>query len=322
MRRILWVLLVAAIPFSASQGYNVSGNVSGGQGIALIFVYAVPVSFDTFYVSVANIFNGNYTVSNMDSGGYVLFAFQDVDISLTPGLDEPRGFYGGEVPEVLTVTENLSGIDIELLPPNTGGFSGEITYDGGETGLTTVVAYRTSDFTGLPSGVGALLNDTGNGSYVAVVDSFGVYYAYAYMDLNTNLQYDPGEPWDIYGDETPVPIQIEQGEGYPDNVNFVLEAQSAAPPVVPVIREFSLGAPYPNPFNAETTIPFSLERPMYVELVARDVLGREVLPIVQGELSAGEHAVKFGNSTLASGVYMLELRAGQASQTVPVILLK
>lgn len=322
MKRVLYFLLVLAVPFSASLGFTVSGSVTGAQGFALVFVYTIPATFDTFYVTIANPFNGNYSQGGLDEGGYVLFAFQDSDLNLTPGLDERRGFYGGEVPEILQVSSDLTGINIVLSAPNAGGFSGEITYEGTETGATYVFAHRNADFSGLPAGVGVLFNQDGNGAYTALVDSFGTYYAFAFMDLNTNFQYDLGEPYDFYGGAAPQPIVITQGGQYPDNVNFVLEAVSAAPPVHPVVQEFRLGAPYPNPFNAETTIPFTLDRPMEVELTAYNLLGRQAVTLARGAFSAGEHRVRFGDASLATGVYLIELRSGHRSMTVPVVLLK
>ena len=324
MARLVLRLFVFALPFVTAFGFTISGSLTGGAGVALKFIYTIPTSLDTFYVTIANPFNGEYSQGNLDEGGYTIFAFQDTDLDLTPGLDEPRGFYGGDIPAVLEVTSDMSDIDIELSDPNTGGFSGEITYEGTETGATYVFAHRSTDFTGLPSGVGLLFTQEGNGTYTALVDSFGTYYAYAFMDVNTNFVFDQGEPYDVFGDDAePEAIVIEQGEEYPDNVNFELIATppNAAEPQ-PVVRDFRLGSPYPNPFNPETTIPFALDRTLEIELVAHDVLGRTVTTLAQGVYPAGEHTIRFGGNTLASGLYMIELRAQNATMSTQVFLLK
>lgn len=314
------LLLTALTTF----GYEISGTLTGGAGgFNLKYVYIVPTSLDTVYIAIANILNNTYSQDDMDEGGYMLFAFQDLDFSFTPGIDEPRGFYGGDIPQVLELSSDTSGIDIELSDPNAGGFSGEIVYEGTETGATYVVASRSADFAGFPSGGGLLFTQDGNGAYTALVDSFGTYYAYAYMDVNTNFVYDIGEPYDVYGDpEEPEPIEITQGEQYPDNVDFELVPVPDAASPTPVVREFTVGKPYPNPFNPTTTVPFTLERSMNVEITARDVLGRSVATLAYGLYSAGEHRVTLDGSGLASGIYWIEVIAGGSRMNAPVILIK
>ncbi len=322
MRRLFIALIALIIPLWSAWGFQISGNVSGREGLALTYVYTIPTTLDTFYVTVVNLFNGNYS-QTVDEGSYMLFAFQDANFSFLPDLDESRGFYGGQIPQVLEVAGDTSGVDIELVPPNTGGFTGTVTYEGTETGATYVVASRSNTFEGLPNGVGLLLTNTGNGDYTAIVDSFGVYFAYAYLDANGNLVFDLGEPYDVWGDDAePEPITIEQGEPYPSDINFTLIAADIANDPLPVTKEFRLGAAYPNPFNAETTIPFTLDRPMEIEIVAHDILGRTVTEIARGNFSAGQHSVKFGSGVMASGMYMIEMRAENSSTCTPVVLLK
>lgn len=323
MHRLYRGLIAILFPVLTASGFTVSGNISGREGVALTYVYTVPTSLDTFYVTIANFLNGDYSQGNLAEGSYIFFAFQDANFSFLPDPDESRGFYGGEVPQILEVTSDLTDIDIELMPPNTGGFSGTISYAGSETGPTYVFAHRTNTFDGLPSGTGLLLNNTGNGDYTAIVDSFGVYYAFAFMDLNTNFQYDIGEPYDVYGDDLePEPISIEQGETFPDDVNFELVAVSASAPPRVVLAKFELGQAYPNPFNPVTTIPFTLAKTLEVEIVAHDVLGRTAKPLFAGTLPAGAHSVTFDGRGLASGLYIVELRTQNISRCTAAVLLK
>ncbi len=85
---------------------------------------------------------------------------------------------------------------------------------------------------------------------------------------------------------------------------------------------FTLFPPYPNPFNASVTIPFSLPRSTVVRVEIRDVLGRKVTELISGTLSAGAHALRWDAGAYSSGVYFCVLRAGDASQTRRVLLLK
>ena len=64
---------------------------------------------------------------------------------------------------------------------------------------------------------------------------------------------------------------------------------------------------YPNPFNPETTIAFSLVEGAQVQLVVYDVIGRQVATLVDGVLSAGRHEVRFLANGLPSGTYLYRL---------------
>lgn len=85
---------------------------------------------------------------------------------------------------------------------------------------------------------------------------------------------------------------------------------------------FSLKPAYPNPFNPATTLSYTLDRPMRIELSVYNLLGQKVRTLVFGLQPAGEHSVPFIAGELASGVYVVELKAGGHSQTQKVLLLK
>jgi cyanophycinase len=82
---------------------------------------------------------------------------------------------------------------------------------------------------------------------------------------------------------------------------------------------------YPNPFNGSATISFVLggtEPAVDMELRVFDLLGREVALLAAGEHRPGAHSVRFDASGLASGVYLLRLRAGAAATTSLLLLLR
>ncbi len=92
---------------------------------------------------------------------------------------------------------------------------------------------------------------------------------------------------------------------------------------------FGLLQNYPNPFSANgafgnpsTVISFQLPVSSHVTLKVFDVNGREVATLMEGEMNAGEHAVKFNASNLPSGVYFYRLTAGQFTQTRKALLMK
>lgn len=65
---------------------------------------------------------------------------------------------------------------------------------------------------------------------------------------------------------------------------------------------------FPNPFNPQTVISFSLPAAAEVELAIHDMLGRRVMTLIDGRLQPGTHEVEMDASGLASGAYIYNLR--------------
>ncbi|MBS4033601.1 MAG: T9SS type A sorting domain-containing protein [Ignavibacterium sp.] len=74
-------------------------------------------------------------------------------------------------------------------------------------------------------------------------------------------------------------------------------------------REFALNQNFPNPFNPSTMISFSLLVDAKVSLKVFDILGQEVMTIVNNNLSAGAHEYTFDASNFNSGVYFYRIEA-------------
>lgn len=81
-----------------------------------------------------------------------------------------------------------------------------------------------------------------------------------------------------------------------------IEVNLAAP------TEFALFSNYPNPFNPQTNIGFALPVKSEVSLKIYDILGNELITLLNGELEAGVHNVEFRAADLASGVYIYTLQ--------------
>ena len=85
---------------------------------------------------------------------------------------------------------------------------------------------------------------------------------------------------------------------------------------------FRLDQNFPNPFNPSTTIKYELPNSAHVRLSVYDMLGREVLALVNERRDEGVHEVKFDATGLASGVYFYRIQAGNFTQTRRLLLLK
>ncbi|HEY9165244.1 MAG TPA: choice-of-anchor D domain-containing protein [Candidatus Kryptonia bacterium] len=85
---------------------------------------------------------------------------------------------------------------------------------------------------------------------------------------------------------------------------------------------YGLSQNYPNPFNPTTVINYQLPMNSHVTLRVYDVLGREVVTLVNENESAGYKSVNFNASNLPSGVYFYRIQAGTYSATKKLLLLK
>jgi len=87
-------------------------------------------------------------------------------------------------------------------------------------------------------------------------------------------------------------------------------------------KEYSLYQNYPNPFNPVTTIKYDLPKDGLVSLEIFDILGRKITTLVEEYRTAGSYEQVFNASSLASGVYVYKLQAGDFISSKKMILLK
>ncbi len=99
-------------------------------------------------------------------------------------------------------------------------------------------------------------------------------------------------------------------------------AGNEASSVIQKPKEFALRQNYPNPFNPTTTIKYDLPVDKHVSLKVYDVLGREVLTLMDEEQQAGYHSAVFDASRFSSGMYFYRLTAGTYVSTRKLLLLR
>lgn len=123
-----------------------------------------------------------------------------------------------------------------------------------------------------------------------------------------------------------------------DNIRFEVVDDSAASTgdveiiiekvIIPIdvqgesITEFRLSQNYPNPFNPTTNINFGIPQSEHVTLKVFDISGREIVTLVDGVQTLGQHSVNFDAANLASGVYIYQLTAGTKVETRRMLLIK
>jgi len=87
-------------------------------------------------------------------------------------------------------------------------------------------------------------------------------------------------------------------------------------------KGFYLEQNYPNPFNPFTTIEYSVPKTSKISLKVYDVLGSEVITLVDEEKQSGVYEVGLDGSFLSSGIYFYTLISDNFSDTKKLILLK
>jgi len=114
--------------------------------------------------------------------------------------------------------------------------------------------------------------------------------------------------WDIYGKVV--------GWDW-DGVTSVLSEKN-------IPTEFALLQNYPNPFNPNTKIRYDIkQQAVNVKLIVYDIIGKEIITLVNQKENAGSYEADFDGTGYSSGVYFYQLSVeGNIIDTKKMILLK
>lgn len=102
------------------------------------------------------------------------------------------------------------------------------------------------------------------------------------------------------------------GEYEEESIDLELEVPS----------EYKFHPPFPNPFNEQVLLFFSLAEAVNVSLVIYDVMGREIAVMVDDYRPAGRYELFWDSAGACSGVYFARLIAGDFTQTRKMLLVK
>lgn len=85
---------------------------------------------------------------------------------------------------------------------------------------------------------------------------------------------------------------------------------------------FLLYQNYPNPFNPNTNIKFKVESYKVIKLTVFDILGKEVVTLVNQKLQPGTYEVNFNGDNLSSGIYIYKIISAGLSEEKKMLLIK
>ena len=304
----------------------------GGHSVASLFLPDNSILMATVDISPTNI-----VLARMDSFGNPYSNFGNNGIVET-GIVGKYNFSGGET---LLLTED-NKILLAATTPNssptkfsvfrffldgsldttfgTGGrtdiafSSSDVCYDmtldyngkillvgkgGSETGLIRLNSDGTPDTTFAPDGKFSLDLSIGNGTN----------YLRSCLPLSNGYILAAGyDPTSNSGDY--VVIKLTQ------NPTGIYESDEKPP------SDFSLAQNYPNPFNPITTIQYSIPDRSNVILKVYDVLGNEVVTLINEEKEKGVYSINFDATALASGIYFYRIQAGSFVETKKMVLIR
>jgi hypothetical protein len=86
------------------------------------------------------------------------------------------------------------------------------------------------------------------------------------------------------------------------------------------LNGFSLLQNYPNPFKSSTQIEYSIPQSGTVILKVYNLLGQEVITLVNQKQKSGSYSITFDASTLASGIYMYRIEVNGFYLTKKMVL--
>lgn len=121
--------------------------------------------------------------------------------------------------------------------------------------------------------------------------------------VNDSLGWTVGANGSIYKLENPIVV----------NVNESLPKKNK--------KELSLKV-YPNPFNNQTTLRFSLPNNSNVEIILFNILGEKVAELLNEYKQAGEYNILFRANNFVSGIYYLLIMQNSYRDVKKIVLLK
>ncbi|MCP5064901.1 MAG: T9SS type A sorting domain-containing protein [Ignavibacteriae bacterium] len=153
--------------------------------------------------------------------------------------------------------------------------------------------------------------------------------------LIDSLTYDNGEPWPLSADGGGPTLELKNPyidnskhyywkesveHGTPGETNSVFSSVNSKADLTPT--EYKLLQNYPNPFNPTTNIQYSISSSGIVKLTIYDILGKEIIKLVDEYKKANFYNVEFNSTNLPSGIYFYTIISGKYSQTKKMVLLK
>ena len=149
------------------------------------------------------------------------------------------------------------------------------------------------------------------------------------MDLVDSVAYGVDPPWPTAPNGQGPTLALANPHG--DNTvpdSWVASDDHGSPGAgngeitVAIPQGYELLVNYPNPFNTNTLIRFSIPEPTRIVLKVYDLKGREVATLLEEDRPPGDYEVIFDRPDLPSGVYFYRLEAGEFVKNRKMMFIK
>ena len=222
----------------------------------------------------------------------------------------------GEIPQEIGTLDSLEFLWLED-NQLTGPIPSEI---GNLSKLKYLIMHHNSLSDSIPSEIGNLSN-----LEILKLDNNQLtgYIPESICDLNIVFNWQNnlfGENFAVYNNQIcpPYPDCVDAYVGLQNTTN----CDQASVGFEPIPFDYKIRDPYPNPFNAQTTIQITLPIKDIMIVKVYDVNGSELKTLVHSIFDSGTHTIKWDAGDLPSGIYFIRMQSRNFVDTKKVSLIK
>lgn len=173
-------------------------------------------------------------------------------------------------------------------------------------GLSAAVASAQCNVTYTYTTNGLTINATATGTGTAMVPTYG----WDWGDTQISVGQAQSHTYSAPGTYTVCAYFFDLADTASCNATSCQQVTVTATNIVES-QKFKLEAgAYPNPFDNKTSIIYSVTHPSDVTIEVYDMLGKKVASLLNDNVSAGQHTIDWSTVSIPSGVYFLQVKAG------------
>jgi hypothetical protein len=295
---------------------NISGNIQTSNGdnasnttVILYDVNDTIGAMDISYSTLADA-NGNYSFANLAEGNYILAAQPDTSLfpdALVTYSNGAAAWFNSDTIQVSCTSQAVVDITLweavqQVGTAQIGGFTSEYTFNM----LNDIALVLIDENTSEPV---ARISSDAFGNYNISNVNAGYYSIYADIPgliHNTSYTFNIA-PGDIFWNKS---YFVNYYNRTIDTVFFFVGLNE--------IKSFESSV-FPNPFNSQTTLNYSLPSTSFVNIEVYNYLGAKVETLLNEMKVAGKHNTIFSTANLSKGIYFIRITVADQQKTIKVI---
>lgn len=170
------------------------------------------------------------------------------------------------------------------------------------------------------------LNDTQSFSVIAVDVDNDISYSWFINDVNQSVSLSTFEYQFTQSSTHVIKVVVTDGiDSVEQTWTVSVPVANDDPSVTPFVTK--LYPNYPNPFNPETTIQYSLEAPGWVDISIYNIGGQLIRELKRGNENSGRHSLIWNgrdndDNAVATGLYYVRMRTNNSTSIIKMTLIK